>query len=96
MRHIDDPLRCMHFALGLLMFVRWMDHSIPVFKPEAAAAAGGAVEEGVERRVWYEEFLIPGYDKGSPGKKVSTNPPPPPPCLWCARALSLSVFFSAH
>jgi len=30
---------------------------------------------------------IPGHDKGSPGRKVTSNPPPPPPPfrLWCAR-----------
>jgi hypothetical protein len=54
MRHIDDPIRCLNFGLGLLRLVRWMDHPIPVFKPEQAAAAGGAVEAGMQHRTWYK------------------------------------------
>ena len=87
MRHIDNPLRCLHFGLGFLLFVRWMDHPMPVFKPEESAAAGGP---GVQRRAWYGEFLIPGYNKGSPGRKVSSTPPPPAR-LWVG-ACSLSLW----
>jgi hypothetical protein len=28
------------------------------------------LRDGVRVRPWYDEFLIPGYDKGTPGRQV--------------------------
>jgi hypothetical protein len=55
-----------------------------VLEPKTAIILGGLGQKKASAA-----SAIPGHDKGSPGRKVTSNPPPPFR-LWCARARSFS------
>jgi hypothetical protein len=66
MRHRYDPLLCVPFALGYLLFNRWTVAGLPIpeFKPRPPN------EQGIVVRKWYNELLLPGFKKARMGQPV--------------------------
>jgi hypothetical protein len=64
----EDPLRCLHFATSLQLFFRERTPGLGLALDDFVPKARGLGEN--PKRTWYDHFLVPGYDKGTPGRQV--------------------------